>query len=200
MAFDLGRLDRVRPVPDNGQSNDREPRRPAALEGHGVLDDGTSFGIFVVDRSYCGCQIETTLALLPGVKFRISVLGLEGPTEATVRWYKNGRAGLTLGSENVSQKAETPRKHPRLRVSAELSLRRMGRPQYRCRLFDLTPTGCKVEFVERPKPDEVLWIKFGDLSSIEATVRWVDGFYGGLEFARPIYPAVFELLLARLNH
>ena len=35
--------------------------------------------------------------------------------------------------------------------------------------------------------------------SIEATVRWVDGFYGGLEFVRPIYPAVFDILLVRLR-
>jgi hypothetical protein len=44
-----------------------------------------------------------------------------------------------------------------------------------------------------------VWAKLDGFDSIEATVRWVDGFYGGLEFVRPIYPSVFDLLLARLK-
>jgi hypothetical protein len=59
--------------------------------------------------------------------------------------------------------------------------------------------GCRIEFIERARPGEMLWVKFEGLDSLEAAVRWADGFYGGVEFARPIYPAVFELLLARLH-
>ena len=62
----------------------------------------------------------------------------------------------------------------------------------------MSPRGCKVEFVERPRMDELVWVKFDWLAAIEAEVCWVDGFFGGLKFLRPIYPAVFELLLARL--
>lgn len=199
MANDLSKSDPVRQTPENGQANDREPRWPVELTGYGALDDGTTFGVAVVNLSYDGCQVETDLALLPGIKFRFFVTGYGGATEATVRWYKDGRAGLKFSFGDILQRAETPRKHQRLEVSAELSLRRMGRPRYQGRLFDLTPTGCKVEFVERPRPGEMLWAKFAGLDAIEATVRWVDGFYGGLEFVRPIYPAVFELLVARLK-
>lgn len=199
MANDRGRFNRVCET-DNDPVSDREPRWAVELKGYGLLDDGTTFGVSVVNLSYDGCQVETELALLPGAKFRFSVLGFGGATEATVRWYKDGRAGLKFSFDNILQKAETPRKHQRLEVSAELSLRRMGRQRYQGRLFDLTPTGCKVEFVERPRPGEMLWVKFVDLESIEATVRWVDGFYGGLEFVNPIHPAIFEFLLARLKH
>jgi hypothetical protein len=66
-------------------------------------------------------------------------------------------------------------------------------------LFDLATVGCKVEFVERPKAGELLWIKFDGIEAIEATVRWVDGHIGGLRFIRPFYPSVFDLLLARLQ-
>lgn len=194
------RWDRIRHAAEAGEASDREPRRAVELNGYGVLDDGTTFGVSVIDLSYDGCKIETAIALLPGVKFRFSVLGFGSAVEATVRWYKDGHAGLKFNSEDALQKVEAPRQHPRIQLSAELSLRRMGRQHFQCRLFDLTPTGCKVEFVERPRSGEMLWVKFAGLDAIEATVRWVDGFYGGLEFVRSIYPAVFELLLERLKH
>lgn len=194
---DRSRLNRVCETDD--QSSGREPRWPVQLTGYGLLDDGTTFGVSLLNLSYDGCQVETELALLPGVKFRFSVLGFGGTTDATVRWYKDGRAGLKFSYDDILRKAEIPRNHPRLKISAELSLRRMGRLRYPGRLFDLTPSGCKVEFIERPKPAELLWVKFGNLDSIEATVRWVDGFYGGLEFVRPIYPPVFDLLLTMLQ-
>jgi len=198
MRCERAKVNRICETDHDGASN-RGPRWPVELAGYGVLDDGTTFGVSLVNLSYDGCQVETELALLPGIKFRFSVLGFGGTTEATVRWYKDGRAGLKFSFNDVLR-TETPRKHCRLEVSAELSLRRMGRQRYQGRLFDLSPTGCKVEFVERPRPEEVLWVKFVDFDSIEATVRWIDGFYGGLEFARPIYPSVFELLLAKLQH
>lgn len=197
MAHNRCIRDLVRQFPENGQ-NDREPRWSVELKGYGALHDGTTFGVTVVNLSYDGCQVKTELALLPGVKFNFSVLGFSGASEATVRWYNDGQAGLKFSFADIL-KPETPRKHQRFEVSAELSLRRIGRQRYQGRLFDVTPTGCKVEFVERPRPEEMLWVKFDGLDAIEATVRWVDGFYGGLEFSRPIYPSVFELLLARLQ-
>jgi hypothetical protein len=66
-------------------------------------------------------------------------------------------------------------------------------------LHDLTVAGCKVEFVERPRPGDVFWVKWDGLEAIEATVAWVEGFCGGLKFARPLYPAVFETLVSRLK-
>lgn len=80
-----------------------------------------------------------------------------------------------------------------------MSLRRRGRHSYVANLFDLTPKGCRVDFIETPKNGEKVWAKLDAFDSIEATVKWVDGFYGGLEFARPIYPAVFDMLLERLR-
>jgi hypothetical protein len=180
-------------------SESRQPRRQVALNGYAVLDDGTTFEIKVVDLSYDGCKVETGLALIPGLSLKVSILGARGAVPAVVHWCREGRAGLKFSSEEEPQAAQTPRGYERIEITAKLSLRRPGRQQYLARLFDIAPTGCKVEFIERPRPDELLWAKFDGLDGIEATVRWVDGFYGGLEFVRPIYPAVFDLLLARLN-
>jgi hypothetical protein len=169
-----------------------------SLSGFGLLDDGTTFGISVVDLSYKGCRIETSIALIPGLKLTLSVGGSTRPLHTTVRWYKDGFAGLEITIEKASSEI-TPRQYQRMKLSAEIVLRRAGRQQYQARLFDFTPGGCKVEFVERPRVGEILWIKFHRFDAIEATVRWVDGFYGGLEFARPIYPAIFDLLVAGLS-
>jgi hypothetical protein len=152
----------------------------------------------VVDLSYDGCQIATDIALLPGVKLKMSVLGFGGAVDAAVRWCRNGGAGLKFKSGDVPEKSEKPRTYERIEVAAELSLRREGRQHYRARLFDLTPNGCKVEFIERPRPGDTLWAKFDGIDALESVARWVDGFYGGLEFVRPIHPAVFALLIARI--
>src|SRR5690348_16256033 len=116
--------------------------------------------------------------------------------EAAVRWYKSGQAGLQFATDMAAAgKKETPLRDERTALVAEARLRRAGRRQYVAHVSDLTPRGCRIEFIERPKQGETLWLKFGGLDSIEAAVRWVDGFHGGLEFLRPIHAAVFELLL-----
>jgi hypothetical protein len=63
---------------------------------------------------------------------------------------------------------------------------------------DLSPHGCKCEFVDRPKIGETLWLKFDGLETLGCTVSWVEGSNVGLQFARPIHHAVFEMLLYRL--
>lgn len=176
----------------------REPRRGVELSGFAALQDGSTFPITVLDLSYDGCRVETPVVLLPKVKLKFSISRL-GTLDAVVRWYANGHAGLRFSPDEPAAKLETPRKQQRHLVNAELSLRRRGGPHYRARVFDLTPAGCKVEFVERPRPEDPLWAKFDGLEAIEARVRWVEGMSGGIEFVRPIYPAVFELLLARLG-
>lgn len=191
--------DRLRAAPADDAPGTRQPRRQVELNGYGLLDDGTTFAISVVDLSYDGCKVETALALIPGLTLKVSILGARGAIPAVVRWCRDGRAGLKFSPDDEPEAAQTPREYDRIALSAKLSLRRTGRQQYLARLFDIAPTGCKVEFIERPRRDESMWVKFDGLEGIEATVRWVDGFYGGLEFVRPIYPAVFDLLLARLR-
>lgn len=92
-----------------------------------------------------------------------------------------------------------PRKAARIAIDAEISLRRTGQQGYRVRIFDISPHGCKLEFVERPRLDERIWVKFDGLDAIEGLVCWVDGFAAGVEFDRSIYQPVFELLVARLK-
>jgi hypothetical protein len=94
---------------------------------------------------------------------------------------------------------QRPRKSERVPLKAEVQLRRTGNHSYMVDVQDVSPEGCKVEFVERPRLDETVWVKFDRMDAIESHVVWVEGFSAGVEFLRPIYPAVFQMLVERLQ-
>lgn len=98
------------------------------------------------------------------------------------------------GSRDFSE-----RKAARVAINAEVSLRRSVQLGYRVRAYDASPHGCKLEFVERPELAERVWVKFEGIDAIEGLVCWVDGFVAGVEFVRPIHPAVFDALVPRLR-
>lgn len=103
--------------------------------------------------------------------------------------------------DSSSKPSDTPhpRKSARIGLSAEVILRRSGHRNYRVKIFDVSMHGCKAEFVERPQLDELVGVKFDNLQSLEAIVCWIRGFETGLKFVRPIHPAIFEMLVSRLN-
>ena len=177
---------------------DRELRHPVHLRGSVSLDDGSSFGVTILDLSHHGCKIETPIAVMPGLRLKIAYVRI-GTLDGLVRWYAEGRAGISFVSAPAAKKSETARQAERSALSATVMIRRAGRQSYQARMFDLSQAGCKVEFVERPRAGEQLWVRFEGLDSIEAQVRWVDGFYGGLEFSPHIHSAVYDRLLARLR-
>lgn len=90
------------------------------------------------------------------------------------------------------------RRAQRMALDAEVILRRAGENNYRVHVYDISPEGCKVEFVQRPNLDEMVWVKFEGLEAMGASVCWTRGPVAGLEFARPIHPAVFDMLVQRL--
>ena len=109
---------------------------------------------------------------------------------------------LALGSsepEPDSFRSLYERRSERVELDADVALRRSGHATYRVRVHDVSPHGCKLEFVERPQVDELVWVKFQGLDAIESAVCRVDGFVVGVEFVQAIHPAVFEALVARLG-
>jgi len=85
----------------------------------------------------------------------------------------------------------------RAALAADVGIRRRSGRCFRVRIFDLSPLGCKTEFVERPDVGERVWVKFDDLQAVEGTVHWVAGHVGGVKFERPIHEAVFRRLIDR---
>ena len=92
-----------------------------------------------------------------------------------------------------------PRAANRVAVEAQVMLRRATQNNYRVSAYDLSRYGCKLEFVERPRIHERVWVKFEGLEAIEAEVCWTADFAAGLKFQHPLHPAVFESLVARLS-
>jgi hypothetical protein len=176
----------------------RRERRPVRIDATASRADGSLVELTIVDFSHDGCGVLCSKDLNAGETLNIGVLR-RGSAEAVVRWSADGRAGLAFTSQHHAERLETNRGYERLQVDAEVALRRAGKLPFRVRVYDLCPSGCKAEFVDRPETGEQVWIKFDGMEAMEAHVRWISGSKAGLKFARPIHAAVFDMLLARLN-
>lgn len=177
---------------------ERRERRPVHLRAFAAREDGSTFELSLLDLSYEGCGIGSPVELKRGEPLKLSVVGL-GAIAAHVRWFRDGKAGLVFDSVPARPRQHWPRRHQRTELTAEVSMRRLGKLNYRVRVYDVSPEGCRVELVDRPRIDETVLIKFDGLEALEAETCWVEGVTAGLEFARTIHPAVFDLLVARLQ-
>lgn len=179
------------------QPQRRGPRRPVILDGRAIRTDGETIDISLLDLTYEGCGVSTPVELEIGETLRLSVIG-RGLVDAEVRWCKDGKAGLRFASDEPLEKSETARTTDRVNLSTQVKLRRIGQPSFSVRMFDLSPDGCKIEVIERPRVGERLMLKFEGLEVIQSEVMWIEGFIVGLKFERAFHPAVFDMLLARL--
>jgi hypothetical protein len=93
----------------------------------------------------------------------------------------------------------SPRKSERVPITAMVKLRRRGRHNFTVKAYDVSPEGCKLEFLERPELDETVWVKFQDLELLQATVCWIEELRVGVEFQRPLHPAVFDHIVGCLG-
>ncbi len=176
---------------------ERRERRPVRMSGHIALENGTTAEAVLADLSYEGCSIETPAKLNVDEPVTLSVLR-RGAIEAVVRWASEGKAGLQFKAL-VGEKPSQPRVTERISVDAEVMLRRLGQHNYRVRIFDLSPEGCKVELIERPSEGEHMLLRIEGLEALDAEVCWVSDFVAGLRFEKTFHPAVFDLLVERLG-
>ena len=96
-------------------------------------------------------------------------------------------------------RSQMPRRSARMAINAEVQLRRPGQMAYCARVLDLSQHGCRLEFVELPELDELVFIRIAGLEPIPAEVCWTLGHVAGLEFGKTIHPAVFDMEMARLR-
>jgi len=177
----------------------RSARRPVSLEGYALRADGASVDISLLDLNYDGCGIATPVELEPGEPVKLSVIG-RGLIDAEVRWCKDGKAGLVFASVKEADQEKISRQTERAKLKPmDVRVRRVGQNAYSVRIFDLSPEGARIEVVERPRVGEQMMVKFDRLEVLQAEVCWIDGFIVGLRFERPLHPAVFDLLIARMG-
>ena len=171
-------------------------RRLVELRAYGVRASEEIVDMKVMDLCYDGCRVEASTPLALGEVISLSVLGRGGAQKARVRWCDGRNAGLLF--ETGERTDYQARQSERISVVAKLLIRRPGRVSYGVTVYDVSRFGARCEFVERPAISDRVWLKFDNLEAHASTVRWVEGSTMGLEFARPLHPAVFELLLQRL--
>jgi len=177
----------------------RRERRPVTLAACATREDGSLVEMTIVDLSYDGCGVVCSGAVAVGDRLNLSALGRKS-APVTVRWTDGGRAGLSfIAVAGEDEPTRQPRRHERVSVEGEVTMHRRNKSNYRVHIYDLSPEGCRAEFVERPDVNEQLWIKFDGLEHLAADVRWIVGAKAGLKFQRSFHPAVFELLIARLT-
>jgi hypothetical protein len=176
----------------------RRERRPVRMIATARRGDGSVVELTIVDFSHDGCGVLCGTELKTGETLDLGVLQ-RGSAEAVVRWSTDGKAGLSFTSQHHSDSGVVPRGYERVKVHGEVSLRRAGKLHFRVRIYDLCPNGCKAEFIDRPEIGEQVWIKFDGMEAMEAHVCWIVGSKAGIKFARPIYAAVFDMLLVRLD-
>ena len=98
-----------------------------------------------------------------------------------------------------AQEMPSRRRSERVPLRAEVHLRRSAQSHYRVSIYDLSRHGSKVEFVEVPQLDQIVWLKLEGLEALECHVCWVKGYVAGIEFLKVIHPAVFDHLVQRLR-
>jgi len=189
----------TRPQSDASEKS-REERHSVGIEGALKHPNGSTLSIKLVDLSYDGCRIEVPMLLEAGD--RVQIIAKGSITDAVVRWYSNGQAGLSfnapaLGSPKSGKLETIPRDEPRISTAIEATMQRHGKAKYPVTVYDMSTAGCKVEFVDRPDVGEPVHMRFHRLQPLEATVRWIAGIQAGVEFERPIHPAVFDLLIRK---
>jgi hypothetical protein len=137
----------------------------------------------------------------------------------TQRAQENNAEGLARKSEMATAKlsgsvAPPPRKlemmpqppregerrcSGRFAIGAQIHARRIPGVNFEIPIDNVSATGCRLEMIEECAIGEDAIIRFPDLEPMGARVRWTLGMTAGLEFVRPIHPAVFGSLLDRLS-
>ena len=91
------------------------------------------------------------------------------------------------------------RRFGRVSTTSQVHARRIPGTNFEVALHNVSAAGCRIEMIEECEEGEDIIARFPQLEPLGARVRWTDGPVAGLQFARPIHPAVFGSLLERLS-
>jgi hypothetical protein len=87
----------------------------------------------------------------------------------------------------------------RVSVEAEFMVRKVGGFAFQLRALNASSGGCRVELVEMIESGERAIVRLPALEPLAAGVVWSDGNRAGLQFQRPLHPAVFDQLVDRVG-
>lgn len=92
-----------------------------------------------------------------------------------------------------------PRRAARVALRADIEFRRAGEHRWRVNILDFSPEGCRVEVPVKVDVDDLVWISLPAIESIQGVVCWVKEWEVGVQFAKPLYPSVFDMVRERMS-
>jgi hypothetical protein len=90
------------------------------------------------------------------------------------------------------------RRIERAPTDSAIDFRRPKEHRFEVRMHDLTEHGCKVALPEQVERLQTVWISLPSLETLQSQVRWSADWVAGVEFDRPLHPAVFDHMAAKL--
>ena len=126
--------------------------------------------------------------------------GLARATERATAKLSGTIAAAVLDADNESEgpREGERRRSGRFATGSTIHARRIPGTNFEVPLDNVSAGGCRIEMLEECAVGEDVIARFPDLEPLGARVRWRLGFTAGLQFVRPIHPAVFGSLLERL--
>ena len=92
-----------------------------------------------------------------------------------------------------------PRRTERVPLRADIDFRRVGDHRYRVNILDFSPEGCRIESPVQVEIGDTIWISLPRLESLQARVCWIKDWTVGVQFDRPLYPSVFDMMYERMR-
>jgi hypothetical protein len=138
---------------------------------------------------------------------RVTQRAQDSVAEGLARTVEKATAKLsgTIAAEmpHVEQAAQAPldgerRQCGRFATGSQIHARRIPGVNFEVMLDNVSSGGCRIEMIEECEVGEDVIARFPELEPLGARVRWTMGPTVGLQFTRPIHPAVFGSLLDRL--
>ena len=93
--------------------------------------------------------------------------------------------------------AAEARQRPRLAVSLSAQLRQAGGVRLDANIHDLSETGFRADCLYGIAVGTRVFLTIPTFTPMEASVAWRAGSQHGCHFLRPLYPAVFDTIVAR---
>ena len=90
------------------------------------------------------------------------------------------------------------RRDDRVPLDAVVDFRRAKEHRYEVRVHDLSAHGCRIDLPEHVSNLDTIWVTLPGLETLQSAVRWESEWLAGVEFERPMHPAVFDHMAAKL--
>ena len=101
--------------------------------------------------------------------------------------------------ESVAASEGERRRSDRFAGGAPIHARRIPGTNFEVPLDNISAGGCRIETLEECEEGDDIIARLPHLEPMGARIRWTLGRVAGLQFVRPLHPAVFNALLEQLR-